>query len=385
MNLLFVHDGPIYYDQNGNYYEYAYHGLYERYSYLGEHIYFLMRTSPIEANTNNTILTNKVKVISVPNINGISLYLKNIMEAKKIIKRAVGQADILVARGGSYSAIAIEYAKKNHISYIFECVGCSWDAFWNHSLKGKIVAPYLFLRDKRLVKNSPYVCYVTNEFLQRRYPTTGKSVSCSNVFITPVENSVLERRIEKIHTLKKTQKIVIGTAAAIDVKYKGQEYVIKAVKKLTNKGFDLEYRMAGGNQHHSNYLFELAKSLGVSDRVKYVGSLNQDEMREFYDSLDIYIQPSKQEGLPRAVIEAMSRGIPVAGSDIAGIPELLQKQFLFRKGNVNEIARILEFMMNADLSDVARENFIKAKQYEIDVITKRRNSFYDVFLRENII
>lgn len=38
--LVFVHDGPVYYDNDGNYYEFAYHKLYERYSYLADEIYF---------------------------------------------------------------------------------------------------------------------------------------------------------------------------------------------------------------------------------------------------------------------------------------------------------------------------------------------------------
>ena len=36
MKLAFIHDGPLFYDKEGNYYEFAYHELYERYSYLAE-------------------------------------------------------------------------------------------------------------------------------------------------------------------------------------------------------------------------------------------------------------------------------------------------------------------------------------------------------------
>ena len=101
---------------------------------------------------------------------------------------------------------------------------------------------------------------------------------------------------------------------------------------------------------------------------------------EFYDSIDIYVQPSKQEGLPRAVIEAMSRGIPAIGTNIAGIPELLQRENLFRKGSVKSVKKALKHMVNADLSRYAEENFEKAKEYRIDVLTNRRNKFYDEFL-----
>lgn len=47
MKLTFVHDGPLFYDKDGNYYEFAYHELLERYSYLADDISFMMRTKPI--------------------------------------------------------------------------------------------------------------------------------------------------------------------------------------------------------------------------------------------------------------------------------------------------------------------------------------------------
>ena len=52
--LLFVHDGPIYYDADGQYYEFAYHGLLERYRYLADDITFLMRVEPVTEHTKNT-------------------------------------------------------------------------------------------------------------------------------------------------------------------------------------------------------------------------------------------------------------------------------------------------------------------------------------------
>ena len=62
-----------------------------------------------------------------------------------------------------------------------EVVGCPWDAYWNYSLKGKIVAPFATYMMKRRVKSAPFVLYVTNKFLQKRYPTKGKKINCSNV------------------------------------------------------------------------------------------------------------------------------------------------------------------------------------------------------------
>ena len=105
-------------------------------------------------------------------------------------------------------------------------------------------------------------------------------------------------------------------------------------------------------------------------------------MPEYYDSLDIYVQPSKQEGLPRAVIEAMSRGCPVIGTSIAGIPELIPKVCLFRKGSEDEVARAVERMMKVDLKRLAKRNFNKSKEFSREKLIKKREAFYDLFLAE---
>ena len=48
MRLTFIHDGPLFYNDDGNYFEFAYHELYERYSFLADEIYFMMRTKKID-------------------------------------------------------------------------------------------------------------------------------------------------------------------------------------------------------------------------------------------------------------------------------------------------------------------------------------------------
>ena len=117
------------------------------------------------------------------------------------------------------------------------------------------------------------------------------------------------------------------------------------------------------NGSRSNFfLRDLANKLGVADRVVFCGSLSSDQMATYYDSLDIYIQPSKQEGLPRAVIEAMSRGCPVIGTNIAGIPELIQADFLFKKGSTEEFVKALDRIIKSDLLKIATENFNKARK-----------------------
>lgn len=384
MKLVFIHDGPLFYDKDGNYYEFAYHELYERYSYMADKITFLIRTKPVEGKT-FTLVPPQIEVISVPNFKSPKTILVNKPKAEKIVEKCVRENDVFVLRTqSSIAQLAVKYIRKYNKPYIVESVGCSWDSYWNHGLLGKAVAPYMYYKTRSIIGKAKYVYYVTGKFLQRRYPTKGYTVSCSNVVIDEPADTTLVKRLEKLKDFDPHKKLILGTAAALDTRYKGQEYVIRAIKPLTEIGYDVEYHMAGGynGTKHDYFLRDLAKELGVTDRVKFVGNLSADKMPEYYDSLDIYVQPSKQEGLPRAVIEAMSRGCPVIGTNIAGIPELISKICLFRKGSDTEVIKAVERVLGTDLEKLAKRNFAKSKEFSREKLIKKREAFYDVFLSE---
>lgn len=386
MRLTFVHDGPLFYDDEGKYYEFAYHELYERYSYMADDITFLMRTKPISGERKFTRVPDMIKVVSVPNFKSPKLYFAEKKKAEQIIEQQIRMTDIAVLRSqSSIAQIALKYVKKYDIPYIVESVGCSWDSYWNHGIVGKLVAPYMFLKTKSAIAGADYVYYVTSQFLQRRYPTNGKTVSCSNVVLNESNNTTLKMRFEKLEKFAPKERLILGTAAAIDTRYKGQEHVIRVLSKLIKDGYNVEYHLAGGTAglKSNTYLKDLAEECGVADRVVFHGSLSLEQMASFYDSLDLYIQPSKQEGLPRAVIEAMSRACPVIGTSIAGIPELIRAECLFAKNSDEAVYQAIQKVLILNLKEIARENFNKAKEYERDKLRKKRENFYDQFMLDN--
>ncbi len=384
MRVLFVHDGPLFYDKNGKYYEFAYHNLLERYQMLGSNVSFMMRTNKLSKDRKYTQVPNEIEVISIPNFKSISS-LKNLKKAKRIIKENILNNDIIVFRLPSeICQLGIKYAKKYNKPYIIECVGCAWDSYWNHSLLGKIYAPYSYIKMKKVIMKADYVYYVTDKFLQKRYPTKGNTVSCSNVVLNNYDENILDYR-KKINKKIKEGKspIFLGTAAAIDVKYKGQQYVIKAISELNKQGYNFNYKLAGGytSQNGNDYLKKIAKKYNVEDKIIFMGSLNKNEMDEFYNNIDFYIQPSKQEGLPRAMIEAMNHACPCIGSNIAGIPELIQEDYLFKPGNVDDIKNKIEKIYNSNLDVICKNNFDNSKKYLKAKLDKKRKDFYEEFLK----
>lgn len=298
---------------------------------------------------------------------------------KKILREDIADADAVIVRLDSFMGLqTIKECKKINKPYLIELVGCAWDSFWNHGISGKILAPYLFLRTRKEVYNAPYVVYVTSEFLQRRYPTKGINTNISNVKLNKQDPDDLVDRLDKIQT--SGDMLVIGTAANVDIKYKGQQFVIEALGLLKKAGIcNIEYQILGAGDQ--TYLKQIAKDNEVESQVKFLGSFPHEKVFLWLkNDLDIYIQPSLQEGLPRSVIEAMSVGLPCIGSDVAGIPELLDDAWVFtRKGNKAEkIASLLKRVDKVGLKEQSERNFNEAKKYSYDFLLKKR---YDILER----
>ena len=297
-------------------------------------------------------------------------------KALKMMEDEIKNADGLIVKLHSKIAEhAIKYARKYNVPYLVEVVGCPWDAYWNHSLKGKLVAPIMTLSTKREVKRAPYAVYVTKEFLEKRYPCNGQWIDCSDVELQNMNEEILSKRLDKIQ--KMNGQMILGTLAQVDVKYKGQEYVIRAIAELKEKGKIFKYKLAGSGSNE--YLLNIAKRYNVTDQVEFCGVLSHDQVFNWLDEIDFYIQPSKQEGLPRAMIEAISRACPAAGSTAGGMGELVSDKYIFHKAKVKEIVSILDNLTKEDMASEACANFETAKNYKKEVLDSKRKDFYGAF------
>lgn len=301
---------------------------------------------------------------------------------KKILHENINEADAVVLRLDSFlGLLTVRECQKMGKPYLIEVVGCAWDSFWNHGIDGKVLALPIFLMMKNAIHDAPFVVYVTKDFLQRRYPTKGENTNISNVSILPHDNSILENRIKKIETLSDGDTIHLFTAANVGVRYKGMHFVVEALALLKKQGIsNYIYHMIGeGGQ---KYIRSVAEKYGVSDQIVFHGAVSHKGVMDLLqNNADIYVQPSLQEGLPRSVIEAMSLGVPCLASDVAGIPELLDEQFMFnRKKDIPlQLAKMIRDMGVPTMIQQAKVNFIKAQDYETPVLNKRRTDFLNQY------
>lgn len=158
------------------------------------------------------------------------------------------------------------------------------------------------------------------------------------------------------------------------------------------KGFDIFLKIVDGilesnesinvyicyNKCENEELFNKLKILKMkyNERVKVSYKLFGNEIIEFYDKIDILVVPSRQDPLPTVIMEAIARGCLVIGSELDGIPELLnyKKEFMFKLDNILDIQNRLEYIINLN------ENMIQ--KFTEELFSSAENKFQNSVKKE---
>ncbi len=280
------------------------------------------------------------------------------------LRKAVAECDAAIVRLPSeLGFIAAAECRRAGKPYAVEMVGCAWDAMRNHgSWSAWLYAPLFYRRTRRALRLAPMTLYVTSAWLQQRYPTMGKAYAASDVEIAPLSDEQLQARRARLAAIADGRPPELGTIASLRIRSKGIQTAISALSSLRNEGVELTYRVLGGGD--SAPWLALAEQHGVADLVSFDGMRPAGEgVREWLDTIDIHLQPSFQEGLPRASVEAMSRGAACIGSTCGGIPELIPHERLHRPGDVAGLAQqIRELATNPGAVAQASEQDLKTAQ-----------------------
>ncbi|MEA3349561.1 MAG: glycosyltransferase family 4 protein [Chloroflexota bacterium] len=101
---------------------------------------------------------------------------------------------------------------------------------------------------------------------------------------------------------------------------KGLDVLLEALSNLDSLAWDLTIVGDGPQQ---NELEKQAQSLNLQDRISFVGWKHRQALNHYYQRANLFVLPSRHEGMPNALLEAMSSGLPAIASDIAGNEELV--------------------------------------------------------------
>lgn len=298
-------------------------------------------------------------------------------KAHHALRAQIAAADAVIARLPSDLGLqAVALANEAGKPLLIEVVGCAYDALAHHGAPmARIYAPIAFVRMRAALTQTPFALYVTNTWLQQRYPTLPKAVTAgvSDVVIAESSPEISRSRSARLAELVRGRVPVLGTVGSLRTAAKGFHIMFDALGKLRREqALKLEYRILGSGD--PTRWRELASKAGVSDQVHFDGVLpSGPQVLSWLDAIDIHVQPSFQEGLPRATIEAMSRGCACIGSSAGGLPELINPDLLHKPGDSVKLAETISTLVG----DVACQEVESARSFDIsrgytEVITSAR-------------
>jgi glycosyltransferase involved in cell wall biosynthesis len=331
-----------------------------------------------------------VSFCGLPDYHGPWEYLAYRPQLKTLVRRAVLQSDAYILRvPGLVGRLAWREITRLRRPYALEVVGDPWDALgpgtWSSVFRPvlrRVAADGL----KTMCQGAVAVHYVTQKALQERYPPGKNSyavgysdTSTDAAFALSQTMEERYRRIEELttHDGKHRNTVRVGFIGSLSLMYKGPDVLLRAVALCRDRGLDLGVELAGDGRC-MGAMKKLALQLGIADRTRFAGQLPFGRpILDFLDSVDLFVLPSRAEGLPRAMLEAMARGCPCIGSRVGGIPELLNPDDLVPAGDAGALAaKILEVAGAPQrLRQMAARNLEKAKQFSPDVLKEARRAF----------
>ena len=179
--------------------------------------------------------------------------------------------------------------------------------------------------------------------------------------------------------VKKHKGVILLSVGGL-YKIKGHHLIIRSLKRIIEKGHDAELWIVGEG-YYKNSLVKLAKKLGISQKVKFLGGKPHDELAKIYNMCDIFVLANCQEITP-AVNEALACEKPVVVMETGGckfaIPSndygLIAKRF-----NIHDMAdKIITLIKNKEVRHKIAKNGRKhiLMNFSIENVAKK---FYKSF------
>ena len=173
----------------------------------------------------------------------------------------------------------------------------------------------------------------------------------------------------------------IINVARITHQIKGQDILIKALKDCKDKGIKFVCDLVGevNDVKSCKYLKTLTKDSDLSDEINFLE--NREDVPDLLAQSDLFILPSRIEGLPLSLLEAMASRLPVIASNISGSAELVEhgkNGLLFESENHSDLAEKILFLYNnrEEMKRLAENAVESAQRFDISVMVENYWGLY---------
>lgn len=188
--------------------------------------------------------------------------------------------------------------------------------------------------------------------------------------------------------IKPEDKVIMSASRPV---YKnGLDLLIRAVA-LLSKNLDNKVKLVlvGDDplfdKSRKNKLKRIAEELGIESNVLFSGIISHADLPLYFNMSDVFVRPSRSEGLGNAFLEAMAAGLPVVGTNVGGIPDFLEdkKTGFFTTLDPEDIASKIKFVLeNSELKKqvISNASVLVKEKYDWDNIAEQFHNLYNKYL-----
>lgn len=224
-------------------------------------------------------------------------------------------------------------------------------------------------RVRRICRHAVAGSYVSRRHLQLAYPAGPRTRTASISSIRLPASEILPARAFS----RPPDPLVVSLVASL-VPVKRHDVLLRGVAEARRHGAPIRLELVGGGGRRRE-LEQLADSLGIADVTAFHGHVaDRAAIDRILDGSDVFAMTSASEGMPRAMIEAMARGVPAIGASAGGIAELLDPDQRFASGDYRRLGEMLVGLQRAParLASLSERSVARAREYTSDILSARR-------------
>lgn len=371
--------GDVYVDSVFNY------DFYKRYLSVFDKVYAVGRVSQVDSAPTGRKRADGpgVEFLDLEPGRGLSGFVRTAIANKRLIKGYLTKSDCIIARvPGVVANMVVAECDREKLHYSVEVVVDPWEYFAPEAHGGLV--NWAVRRKWTTGLKSACMCadgasYVTDRYLQKLYPCPALKGESGHFTGSYSSVELPDDSFANARVYCPMDSILIAHAANnFDGNSKGHYTLFDAVSIATSMGKDVRLLCIGDGPSMADYKRYVAEK-GIADRVEFTGRLaDGSEVRRRMSEADAFVFPTKAEGLPRVVLEAMAEGMPCLSTPVCGIPEILPADCLFAPNDAQGFAKGMIGMLDDPglMTRRSAVNLEKAKLYSSSKLNERRNAFY---------
>lgn len=320
---------------------------------------------------------HQVEVVPIPSFVGPLQYLRQRGRVAEALARVASLDGAFLLRIPSQSAFVLaSMLTAAGRPYAVELLTDPYDFFApgvSPNGLASLFRSYFCARSRALCANAVAVNYITGSATRRANPAARAKYDVSVSDVDLGDESFLSLPRPRL-----SGPIEIVTVGFLDLLYKGQDLLIKALAACEGSGMDFRLTFVGDGQGRET-LINLAAACGIARRVHITGALGgANEVRQYLDRSHLFTLPSRAEGIPRALLEAMAAGLPAICTNVGAMPDLLDSRWIVQPGGVHQLrTKLMEFSQVPDeWASIGKRNQEVACRFRRAELKPLRLDFY---------